>query len=807
MNSKLFYGAALMTLLTAAPAFAQSATDDIIVTATKRATTLQNTAVAVTPVSEEKLKSLNVVSIGDLTRIAPSLNFIPAPSNATTMFVVRGVSTFAFNDALEQSVGLVLDGVPVSRLVGSVNDMVDVGQVQVLRGPQGTLFGKNATAGVISVDTRDPNFGATTMDARLVYGSYDEKRVQTTVNMGGENAALRVSAWKMSRDGYIRAPNQPDGDIGGFDNKGVRVKAAFAPTADWRIDLGYETRNDTNDGSIQTVRGRVVNRAIYSGTPANAPISALNGGATGLEAAITDIDRANGMVEGPDNQTTFKRYPENSTAKQDRLTLKSVNSVGDLDFTAILGYIDTHQAQMQSTDYTDYAYVGTACAAFNFSQCIAQPGQSVYYSNILQRTAEFRVSNSDKSALKYVAGLFYYDTNVSTGTDAESPLQNNPVGGAAVLRTAQWSRLLETTDTAAAFADVTYTIGKAEAFVGGRYSHERSVATLNRTPTAIFGNVPQPTGATQNFLSVRALPITTNDFSWRGGVQYHVTDEVMLYASANRAYKGAGFNFGPTLTAVQFANNGGIVNKEVAKSYEVGARSRWFDRQLTLNVTGFYSPFTNFQVTAVLPTNPTSFASVNAPELLAQGIETEFNFSPNAFKDFSLDGSVVWNDTHYKDFKYAPCYTGQVNTGTLAVSPGAGACYTIAAGQVNAGAAVQDVSGLRAVGSPEWQVNLTPALSHDYENFRAFTSLHYLYTSDVQFGVNKNPDSIQKAYSTVDLTAGFGALNKNWTVTFYGRNLTDERYVTRISVANPTLNQSIPFQAFRTAGVALDLSF
>jgi iron complex outermembrane receptor protein len=375
------------------------------------------------------------------------------------------------------------------------------------------------------------------------------------------------------------------------------------------------------------------------------------------------------------------------------------------------------------------------------------------------------------------------------------------------VRTAQWARLYENTDTMAAFGDVSYTMGKAEAFAGLRYSHERSGGSFIRTPSAIFPGAQSTTTATQSFLSVAAKPLETNDLSYRAGLQYHVTDTVMVYASTNRAYKGPGFNFGPTLTAAQFANNGAVVGKEVAKSYEIGARSRWFDRQLTLNLTGFYSPFTNFQVTAVLPTTPTSFASVNAPELIAQGVEAEFSITPKALAGFALDGSAVWNDTHYGDFKTAPCYTGQINQGTLAASPGTGLCYTIAAGQPNAGAPVQDVSGLRAVASPEWQVNLNPSYEYNFDKLRAFTSLHYLYTSDTQYGVNNNPDSIQKAYSTVDLTAGFGATDHRWTLTAYARNLTDERFATRISVANPTINQTIPYQALQTYGVSLDLSF
>ncbi len=794
MISKMLCGSALALVIGMSPAFAQSdpapasapvAADqadtsvdsgtEIIVTANKRAQNLQDVAVAVTPISDDRLKSLNVVSIGELVRIAPSLAFVPAPSPATTMFVVRGVGTFAFNDALEQSVGLVVDGVPLARMAGSVSDAVDMGQVQLLRGPQGTLFGKNATAGVISLDYRQPTFD-TTFDGRVFIGSYGEHRVQGTVNapIVADKVAVRVSGWNFTRNGYINAPYQETGKLGGFHNWGARAKVAITPNDDWRIDLTGEYRKDFQRGALQTTRGYIL--SPITGLPQNA-----------IESDIRAIDLANGIVAGPDNLTTAKSFPEVYRNKQKRLAAKSEYDLGGVNLTAIAGYLDTRAFTEYDSDYTNtFDPVNATQPAPLLQEAITR-----YDAHFRQFTSEIRLANSDKGAFKYTAGLFYYNLHVVSEQDGQTQTTALPLTAYDTIANVR-------TKNYAAFADVSYDIGPVTVFAGGRFSHETTQGTFDRFKSVHY-TIPTVVG-NGGPLSVSSIPVKTNDFSWRFGAQYHVTDDIMLYASGSRAYKGPGLNYGPSLTAAQFAFNGAVVEKEVAHSWEIGARTQWFDRQLTLNLTGFYSPFTNFQVTTVLPTVPTTFATVNAPEILAKGVELEFSFVPRGdLEGFSLDGSIVYNDTRYKDFQDAPCWTGQPVSATPTTTPGI--CSP------RGGTNVQSVNGFRAVGAPAWTANLTGGYEHDFGAIRGFGQVHYLYNSETQFGVNNNPQSIQKAYSTIDLTLGFGASDKKWTLTGYIRNLTDQRFAGRISVANPTINQTIPFAALRSGGVSLDVSF
>ena len=735
---------------------AQNPAADIIVTANKRAQSLQDTPVAVTAVSQERLKSLNLQSVADLGAVTPSLNYIQSPSPQSTQFTIRGVGTFAFNDTLEASVGVVLDGVPQARLIGSLSDTVDVQQIQLLRGPQGTIFGKNATAGVIDIAFTEAQLDETSVRARGFLGSYDERRIEGTVNVPlvSDRVALRVTGWSFRRDGYIDAPLQPSGAIGGFNNRGGRIKAAIRLSDAWRIDLSAEASRNTNDGSIVTTRSYLPTDTIQPN------------------------DIRNGVIAGPDNRRSAKDFPESGVITQQRLVAKSVTDLGPVTLTAVGGYGHTHSSNLFDFDYTD-------------STTIAQPSISHYQTTFDQWTGEVRLANSSPGRFQYTIGAFYYHLKVLSDQQGQNLRFVAPF-------TSFGQIIRETTRNYAGFADASYDIGALRLLAGGRVSNERSVGRYDRGASTEF---PKP-AILNGPLSV-ANTVRYRDFSWRFGAQLRPVEEIMFYATASRAYKGPGFNYTFTLTPAQFALNGGVVEAEVARSYEVGVRSQFFGKQLTLNLTGFHSPYSNFQVTALLPTVPATYTTINANELTAQGIELEFALKPHALPGFSLDGNIVYNDTHYSDFKNAPCYSGQPSSAVPTSQPNI--CAPIATGST---VLQQNVSGDRTVGAPAWQANVITAYEHSIgDRFRAFGQVRYNYTGRTQFAVGTNPVTSEKAYDLVDLTLGFGSEDRRWTVRGYVKNLFDKSFVSRIALANPGVVQTIPFAAMRTGGVSLDLSF
>lgn len=204
-----------------------------------------------------------------------------------------------------------------------------------------------------------------------------------------------------------------------------------------------------------------------------------------------------------------------------------------------------------------------------------------------------------------------------------------------------------------------------------------------------------------------------------------------------------------------------------------------------------------------MPTVPPTLSTVNAPELVAKGLELEFGLRPRAIPGLSFDGSVVYNDTRYSDFPRAPCFVGQpqVTTPTNEV----GVCARLEPGS---NLFVQNVSGLRTVGSAEWQANITGRYEVPVnERLTAFGQANFNYSSSIQYSVGNPETTIQRPYGIINLTAGVGASDNAWRLSFYIKNLTDKRYVSRIVQSNPSTTQGIPFSALRSFGTSLDVQF
>lgn len=768
-------------------ASAQASSSDIIVTASKRAQNLQDVPVAVTAVGEDKLQSLNVTNTAALATMAPGIVFVPAPNPNNLQFVVRGIGTYSTVDTLEQSVGVAIDGIPLGRIAGAVVDAVDVARVEVLRGPQGTLFGKSATAGLVSVVNNKARLGETEFIGRTYYGENQEFRIQGTANLPiGDTVAVRLSGWDFRRDGHIKAPLQSDGNIGDFHNWGLRGRLAFEPTPDWRIDATAEYSDNRNDGVQQTTRAYYPNDFV-----------ALPGART-----VAQINASMGIVPGPRNLTVGSEVPIGGFVKPQFYHLESNWDVGDVTLTSVTGYRKVKSDQISEYDYS-----------------ASEPGSFTTYlhykSDTDQFTTELRLANGSSNAFKYTVGLFYYNLDVNESS-FEQAVRNVPSLPPPYHATGRYPVSTMNTKNYAAFADLNYDIGRATLIAGARLSHEKSKGAFNRSlprdgapaeggpDNSIF--IPGSAVAGYTPLSVSSS-VKYDDFSWRLGAQFRATDDVMFYATGSRAYKGPGFNFAADLTPAIFAQTRAIVRPEIAHSYELGMRGQFFDRQVTFNLTGYYATYRDFQITAALPGtggNGLTYTIINAGEIEARGVEAEFAYNPRgALQGFSINGDVTWNDTKYSDFTNAPCYALQPRSPTPDTTPGV--CAAPSAGST---ASVQSVNGFRTVGNPEWKLNVFASYDRPINDaLNVFGQAHYYYQSEVQYGVSENPATLESGYSTVDLTLGVHAADNRWKLSAIGKNIFGERFVSRLVTNNPGLMQVVPYEAFSSWGVALDVRF
>ncbi len=741
--------------------------DEIVVTATKQPVNIQQVPLSVSVLSAETLRNSTLTDTADLRRLMPGVEFRSNGLPIGSVFSIRGVGTIAGGSGLEQSVGIAVDGVPLASVSASLSDLVDISRVEALKGPQGMLFGKNASAGLINIVTNSPELDKSEVIARVFYGTFQNEQFSGTVNEPiGENAAVRLSAWKYKRTGIIDEVNF-DRKFNDRDSEGARFKFLWDPTEDLRFNYTGEWTSHNQNGTATTIRQFV---------PGN--FSPFNNG-----AAIQAFNLAEGVVPSPTNLVAHDPGSEpafdlwSSTAN----TFQADYGVGEGNLTAILSY-RTNESNTAFLNYgSDDPYYSQP---YNIDDVVYK-----------QFSSEFRYTSPADRPVRYVAGIFYYTRRMNDDFHigvVAAPLPN--VNDATVITQKNLNY--------AAFTELTFDVTQKLHFTAGaRGSHDRVDSRLNRgfldnpivipgfnDPGSAFG-VYGTSGHTEY-----------NDVSWRAGLEYQFLPDVMFYATASKGYKGPGFNYNVFTSASQVTpeSGGGIVHAETSRAYEVGLKSQWFERRLTANISIYEERFTNFQTAAVAPITY-AILTVNAGALQSRGVDFDTNW--RVTREFSLTGSVNYNHARFTDFPNAICYTGQ--TEAEGCIPGAtpGASST------------QNLNGFPLVNAPDW----TSSLLARYEapissKMNGFFQATDAYKSTVHFD-SRDPLSVQGQVNLIHLATGVGTADEHWRVTLYVNNLFDKHFADNIGPGqgnggggvfySNTLSQDM----FRTEGISVDARF
>ncbi len=287
-----------------------------------------------------------------------------------------------------------------------------------------------------------------------------------------------------------------------------------------------------------------------------------------------------------------------------------------------------------------------------------------------------------------------------------------------------------------------------------------------------------------------APPTSTShdDYSWRTGLEYEFLPDAMVYVTASRGYKGPGLAYQLDSTSTNLLNKG-IVKPEIVHSYEVGFKTQWFDRRVTVNVAFYNEIFSDFQTTLIEP-GTTISTFLNAGEMRTTGVDLSatWRLTPS----FTLAANATYDNARYTDFKNAPCYTGQV----------------AATGCVNS---IQNLSGHSLADTPKTSTNLTARYEHPIGGHLAgYFQASDAYKSAVNFSSAGDPLNIQGGYSLVNLTAGINTVDGRWGVSVYGNNVLDKHYVD-FFLDNGTNHaiffNDIGYGALQTFGVAVNAHF
>lgn len=745
--------AGLALILEAAPvaALAQSETqlEEVIVTATRREQRLQEVPVAVTAVSGEQLAQSNFREVTDIQYLAPNVTFSGTnPVANGGGYQVRGVGTQTYDSGVEQTVGLVVDGVVIGlpRDPGATG-FADVDRVEVLRGPQGTLFGKNASAGVIQIVTNTPRLGETSGRVSLSYGERDEEVARGVVNLPlGEDAAVRVSAFYNAQNGAIPYLARTEGAVGDRENRGVRAKLLWRPIENLSLNFAadYQTAFARDAAILETLGTNAKYNALF------APFAVK----PGPDAFVSYQDgdwRADTTVKGASLQADYQ--------------------LGELTLTSITAYRASEVVQLSDIDHTPAAILNNSDGSLDSSQF----------------TQELRVTSPSGERLEYVAGLYYYHTDVDGWTSQRGNFLSFATGlplPPAVL----YGERFQTNETKsyAAYGQATYALTQTLKLIGGlRYTNDEVTGSLQVKP--IPGYISYGT------LLPYSGKVEADNISGRVGLQYLPSEDLMVYATYATGYKG------PAIDSL----NGVVkeVRPETVESYEAGVKSTLWSGRMILNAAIYRSDFQDFQAQALDLTSATPrFGLTNAGLMRAQGVEVEATVL--LLEGLTLAGSASYNDAKFKDYT-GPCFTGQPVSGVVGVG-----CYALPG---SPGTLVANYAGERLTNAPEWSYNLRAAYERDIDENLAFdASVNWSWRDDA-YAITADPRSVIEAYGLLNANIGVSAQDGRWRLGLYGRNLLDQTFYApypSLTLFNPGgYERVVSPDAFRTIGVNLTVDF
>ena len=623
-------GASAMALVWSGAAMAQDAADsglqEIVVTAQKRSENLQDTPLAVSALTAETLEARGITDITAISGAAPNLTTTITPSSTTNITVqIRGIGESDPVLTADSPVGIYVDGVVIGRTAGASFDLVDLERVEVLRGPQGTLYGRNTTGGAVNFISAKPadTFKATQL---FSYGRFDYFQSRTTVDtgeLGNSGLRFKLSYLHKQRDGYANDLNQPDRrDPGATNVDAFRIAARFDNGGPVRIDYAFDY-NDSKSYSVPfqlaAVRGDI---AAYL---ANSP--ALGGSALAVSRdRLKDLRLDQGKLRDKVQGHT--------------LTVE-VDVADDITLRSLTGYRKWNNT-VAKTDLDG----NDDLLGFTVSPAILPPTQSFQPLGInevelfgarntrsqKQFSQELNLLGKIGDNVEFVLGAFYFKEKARENNPQQLTLvlgapASIPLGGG--LSTDYFGVTLtpqlvyrHTSESKAVFGQMTFRATDRLSFTGGlRYTEDKK--HLDQTATM-----------------VRDLKSKFSQLNWAASVDYKVTDDILAYARVATGYKSGGFN--PRSV-------GGSFDPEKIISYEAGLKTEWFDRRLRLNLTGFHSRYKDLQVSQFLAgTGGASSLTVNAGKATYTGVEAEVLAQP--VRGITFNASVGYVDRKYKSF-------------------------------------------------------------------------------------------------------------------------------------------------------------
>jgi iron complex outermembrane receptor protein len=569
---------------------------EIVVTALKRSEPLSKAPLAVSALSQNELTAAGVVGLLDLTSATPSVQMKEVAVDDSVQVTIRGITNSDFNPGGSPAVATYIDGVYLARTQGLSGDLFDVERVEILRGPQGTLYGRNSTGGSLNVITADPKstFGAS---ADVSFGNYNDVQTRGMLNLPlMDDLAIRAAFTTRRSDGYFETRGTTNSNYAAADNFAGRLTGLWTPSSDfkWRLALEYSRLGGTPDLEFATgPSGRPLDgRPVY--------------------------DRPVSSEPEPSN------YLRNFMVRS-RMDWQVASN---LSLSYIAGYEDLSYASV-------WTLAATSLADGNLTEGHRTGGDQSYSQEI--------DLNFEWNGLKNIFGANYLFESERDFDDYPAyTLGINYRGGTSLGPTS-------TDESWGMFDQATYTvIDGLRLTAGARYSAENKGNSLNGfgqefCPLTVSINTALSQMITPGCTFSLEAPVrgTWSNTNWKAGVDYDLTEAIMAYGSVTTGFKAGGLNIGGNITPQGY-------NPEKVTSYELGVKGHFFDNRVTLYADGFSMDYTDLQVTQLSGTAQITNNAAKA-KIYGTEIEGEWRISPNDH----LNGFFDYLHATYSDYSSA----------------------------------------------------------------------------------------------------------------------------------------------------------
>ncbi|QTH21146.1 TonB-dependent receptor [Rhizorhabdus wittichii] len=757
-----------------------SGLQDIVVTARRSSESAQNVPIAITTVTAENLQRLSVRDVVDIQKVTPGLFISSQNTGGRAKLTIRGQTEADSRLSTDGSVGVYIDGVPLTRSYGLRSNMIDLAQIEVLKGPQGTLFGKNTTGGALNITTQHPTYQLGGY-VDLLYGSYDNKQIVAALNLPivDDKLAVRVVGQRIHRDGY--GENGVGVDVGVDRAWFGRALVRADPTDDLHILLSadYYKQNNTSTNVLLTYNGMLARGNSATGSL----------GAIAAQLGLDPTSAADRMTAYNQWLTYFSRsgnqYTDSGDFYGNAGTGPIVDDVKHYGFSATLEY-ELGDVTLKSISALRRLRVANG-------QDLDSTPFSLQHSLVTTRqknfSQEFQASAIDGTGLDWQLGLFY---NKETGNEGSfsNALSYVNTGRASVVDADL------TNKSKAAYAQAVYNFGGGFRVTGGlRYTKDdRAVTSHNRRDVSYANDPVPPASRNACFVTVGGGSIdpavctysastSSKKMTWLASADWRPLPQLMVYGSYSRGYRAGGFSIQAAssvpATAATLAANFTPFLPEVVDNFELGFKSDLLDRRLRINGAVFRQNYTNIQAQIRDAVNGQVVTLIrNAAKAKPYGGEIEV--TAQITPEWQINGSAAYLRAKYDKY-FALDATGNL----------------------------QDLSNL-SFPAPKWTWNAGTSYTLPVANGSIEFNANLSYRSLVNFRpqVGQNDASVsQPGYTLLDARIAYNIDSIGVNIAVFGKNLTKERYLNAATNLE-SLGWNVGFPGDpRTFGVQLRKTF